>query len=109
MRKLIATLSAFALAVPATAAFPIDSAQAQSRTYKSKSKHSKARYYKKCRRSKGTTGLVVGGVAGAVAGPAIIGGGLLGTVAGGVAGALGGRALDRTVTAKKRCYWVRRR
>jgi hypothetical protein len=105
MRTMIAALSAFALVVPA--AMPIDAAQAQSR-YKGKSHKSRA-YYKKCRRSPGTAGLIAGGVAGVVAGPAIIGGGLVGAVVGGGAGALGGRALDRTITAKKRCYYVRAR
>src|SRR2546430_16127919 len=49
--------------------------------------------HKVCRRSSATTGTVVGGVAGAVAGPSIIGHGILGAVAGGGggAGACGGR------------------
>lgn len=108
MRKLIATLAAFAVVVPAGVAMPLASAQAQSRYYKGTS-YSKARYIKKCRRSSGTTGLIAGGVAGAVAGPAIVGGGLLGTAAGAVGGALGGRAIDRTITAKQRCTYIRRR
>ncbi|MET0310037.1 MAG: hypothetical protein ABW023_15125 [Sphingomonas sp.] len=102
MRKIIATLSAFALAIPTTVV-PMGAAEAQTRT---QSKHYKAkstRHYQKCRRSKGTTGLIAGGVLGVVAGPAIIGHGLLGAAAGGVGGALGGRAVDRTITAKKRC------
>jgi hypothetical protein len=104
MRKFIAVLSAAALAIPTTA-MPLGAAEAQARTYqtgkhyKSKSTH----HYQKCRRSKGTAGLIAGGVVGAVAGPAIIGHGLLGAVAGGAGGALGGRAIDRTITAKKRC------
>ena len=59
---------------------------------------------KVCRRSKAETGAVVGGVGGAVTGAAL-GGGILGTVAGGVAGVVGGKAVDRTLTAKKRCYY----
>ena len=109
MRKMIMTLAAFAVAVPVGVALPTDSAQAQSSRYYAGTNYSKARYKKVCRRSSGTTGLIAGGVAGAVAGPAIVGGGLLGTVAGGVAGALGGRAIDRTITAKQRCYYQRRR
>lgn len=104
MRKFIAVLSAAALAIP-TAAVPLSAADAQTRTHHS-SKHYKSkntRHYQKCRHSKGTTGLIAGGVIGAVAGPAIIGHGLLGAAAGGVGGALGGRAVDRTITAKKRC------
>ncbi|GGB22384.1 hypothetical protein GCM10011380_09970 [Sphingomonas metalli] len=47
-----------------------------------------------CRRNDGTTGLVVGGVGGAVLGN-LVGGGLLGTLAGGAGGALLGRSVDR--------------
>jgi len=60
-------------------------------------------HYKRCRYSKGHAGLIAGAVVGAVAGPAILGHGLLGAAAGGVGGAFGGRAIDRTLTAKKRC------
>ncbi|KTF68129.1 glycine zipper 2TM domain-containing protein [Sphingomonas sp. HT-1] len=53
------------------------------------------RYY--CRRNDGTTGLIVGGVAGGVLGNLIApgGSGLLGTILGGAAGAAAGRAIDR--------------
>lgn len=105
MRKIIATLSAVALALPTTVIVPFAPAQAQTRAHQS-SKHYKAkstRRYKKCRRSRGTAGLIAGGVVGVIAGPAIIGHGLLGAAAGGAGGALGGRAIDRTLTAKKRC------
>jgi hypothetical protein len=53
------------------------------------------RYY--CRRNDGTTGLIVGGIAGGVLGTALRpgGSGLLGAVLGGVAGAAGGQAIDR--------------
>ncbi|MES2989565.1 MAG: hypothetical protein V4808_16850 [Pseudomonadota bacterium] len=109
MRKSILTLAAFAVAVPVGVAMPTESAQAQSSRYYAGTNYSKARYIKKCRRSSGTTGLVAGGVGGAVVGSQVIGGGLLGTAAGAVAGALGGRAIDRSITAKQRCYYVRRR
>lgn len=52
-----------------------------------------------CRRNDGTTGLVIGGVGGAVLGN-LIGGGLLGTLVGGGGGALLGREIDR---GKVRC------
>ncbi len=52
-----------------------------------------------CRRNDGTTGLVIGGVGGAVLGN-LVGGGLLGTLVGGGGGALLGRELDR---GKVRC------
>lgn len=53
------------------------------------------RYY--CRRSDGTTGLIVGGIAGGALGAAIAPGGseLLGAVIGGVGGAVAGQAIDR--------------
>jgi hypothetical protein len=38
-----------------------------------------------------------------VVGNAVIGHGALGAIVGGVGGALGGRAIDRSMTAKKRC------
>ncbi len=47
-----------------------------------------------CKRNDGTTGLVVGGVGGALLGN-LVGGGTLGTPAGGGAGALLGRSIDR--------------
>nr|WP_238560206.1 glycine zipper 2TM domain-containing protein [Sphingomonas sp. Mn802worker] len=47
-----------------------------------------------CKRNDGTTGLVVGGVGGALLGN-LVGGGTLGTLAGGGAGALLGRSIDR--------------
>lgn len=53
------------------------------------------RYY--CRRSDGTTGLVVGAIAGGVLGNVIAPGGskTLGTVLGGVVGGVAGRQIDR--------------
>ncbi|RSV32273.1 glycine zipper 2TM domain-containing protein [Sphingomonas sp. ABOLH] len=53
------------------------------------------RYY--CRRSDGTTGLIIGGLGGGVLGNVIAGGqsSLLGTLIGGGAGALLGRSVDR--------------
>ena len=61
--------------------------------------------HKYCRRSSGTTGLVAGGVTGAVVGSKVIGGGILGAAAGAVGGAVAGRAIDRSMTARRRCYW----
>ena len=51
------------------------------------------RYY--CRRSNGTTGLVIGAIGGAALGSAI-GGDTLGTLLGAGAGALAGRSIDRS-------------
>jgi len=63
--------------------------------------------HKVCRRSPATTGKVVGGVAGAVVGHSLIGHGLLGTAAGAVGGVVAGGAVDRSMTARYRCYYVR--
>jgi hypothetical protein len=95
----LATMTATSIAVPA---------EAHQSPYRHHHYHGKTVYsYTSCRHSPGTTGLVVGGVAGAVAGPAIIGHGLLGAVAGAAGGAVAGRAIDRSATAHRRCY-VRR-
>ncbi len=51
------------------------------------------RYY--CKRSNGTTGLVVGGVAGGTLGAILGGGGPLGILLGGAAGALLGKSVDK--------------
>lgn len=59
-------------------------------------------HYRVCRHSSGTAGLVAGGAGGALIGHALIGG-PVGIVAGAVGGAFGGRAIDRTMTAHRRC------
>ncbi|KRB86936.1 hypothetical protein ASE00_07655 [Sphingomonas sp. Root710] len=58
------------------------------------------RYY--CRRNDGTTGLIVGGIAGGVLGNVIAPGGseTLGTLLGAAGGALAGRAIDRDAKCK---------
>ena len=57
--------------------------------------HGRNRSYRyHCKRSSGTTGLVAGGVGGALIGNAL-GGGTLGTLAGAGGGALLGRHLDK--------------
>ena len=60
------------------------------------------RYY--CRRSDGTTGLIVGGAAGGILGNVIDGGHsrIVGTLLGGAAGALAGKAIDQN-QAEVRC------
>ena len=60
------------------------------------------RYY--CRRSDGTTGLLVGGAAGGLLGNVIDGGRsrIVGTLLGGAAGALAGRAVDQN-NSQVRC------
>ena len=95
MRSLVLAVAGLAVAaVPAAPAFAKESTSRR-HVYKGT---------KVCRHSKAEAGAVAGGVGGAVAGAAL-GGGILGTVAGGVAGVVGGKAIDRTLTAKKRCYY----
>lgn len=102
MRNLILAVSATAMAIPVTFALPTDSAQAQRRYYSRDGyyngptwRDSRGRY--RCRRSNGTTGLIIGGAAGALAGRAIDGGRhhTTGTIVGAVAGALVGREIQR--------------
>lgn len=100
MRKIILSFAALSLAVPASFVLPIEKAEARkTKSYKGRS----AQYNRGCRYSSGTTGLVAGGVGGAVVGRSVLGHGLLGTVAGAAGGALAGRAIDRSMTANKRC------
>jgi hypothetical protein len=73
-------------------------APVMARTYHGRS------HYVHCRHSAGTAGLVAGGIGGAILGGSVIGGGIAGPLIGGAAGALGGRAIDRSLTAHKRCY-----
>jgi hypothetical protein len=63
--------------------------------------------YTECRKSPGTTGLVVGGAAGALVGGGVIGGGILGPLIGAIGGAFAGRAIDRQSTKAQRCQVVR--
>ncbi|MBY0583338.1 MAG: glycine zipper 2TM domain-containing protein [Sphingomonas sp.] len=58
-----------------------------------------------CRKSDGTTGLVLGAVGGALIGRTIDtrGDRLVGTLGGAAVGALAGQAIDRSSTADRRC------
>lgn len=108
MIKRTVLLASLVLAMPITAHaddnHDRDRYRDSDRTYRNDDRtyHGRSRY-DHCRHSSGTTGLVAGGVGGAVLGGGLIGGGLAGPLIGGVAGALGGRAIDRSMTAKKRC------
>jgi len=99
LKSVLPTLAAAMMLVPVGVTFNAAPASARERPH---------RVYKVCRHSSGTTGLVAGGVAGAVVGGSVIGGGLAGPLIGGAAGALGGRAIDRSMTAKRRCHYERR-
>lgn len=108
MRNLVLAVSATAMAVPVSMALPTDEAQAQRRYYRDGYYYGPTwrgrdgRYY--CRRSNGTTGLLIGGAAGALIGRSIDGGRdrTAGTLIGGVAGALIGREVQRS-SRRSRC------
>jgi hypothetical protein len=103
MRTLILALSAASLTVPAAVALP-ETAMAQSAgTYRGKVwRGTDGRVY--CRKPSGTTGLLVGGAAGALAGRAIDQRGerTTGTVLGAAVGALLGRHVQRNVVSRCR-------
>jgi uncharacterized protein YcfJ len=97
-----------AAAVVATSGVPVMTpANAHSTYYAHTHRyHGRVRYARKyCRRSSATTGTVVGGVGGALVGHSLLGHGLLGAAAGAVGGAVAGGAIDRSMTARRRCYY----
>lgn len=108
MRTFILAVSATAMAIPMSMALPTEKAEAQryydrhgnyvGRTWRGRD----GRYY--CRRSNGTTGLLVGGAAGALIGREIDGGRnrTAGTIIGAAAGALIGREVQRS-SSRRRC------
>jgi hypothetical protein len=95
-------LSAATLTVPAVA-LPTTPAVAQSSYHGKTWRGSDGRTY--CRKPNGTTGLIVGGAAGALAGRAIDsrGSSTTGTVLGAAVGALLGRHVQRNVISSRRC------
>ncbi|HZG08714.1 MAG TPA: glycine zipper 2TM domain-containing protein [Allosphingosinicella sp.] len=102
MRKMILALSAATLALPvlpAAPAFAHDNRGYSGQTWRG----SDGRTY--CRKSNGTTGLLVGGAAGVLAGRHIDSRGdrTTGTVLGAAVGALVGRHLQRNVVSPRRC------
>jgi outer membrane lipoprotein SlyB len=106
MRNFLLGLAAASLAIPATMAVPLSGASARDHDhYHNREYHSRewrgrdGRTY--CRRSNGTTGLIVGGVGGALVGRAIDthGDRTTGTILGAAAGALIGKSVD----SKRRC------
>lgn len=108
MRNLILAASAVAVMVPVTMVAPVavetsyTQADAQNRYKYREWRGRDGRTY--CRKPDGTTGLIVGGVAGALVGRAIDtrGDRTLGTLLGAGAGALAGREVERS-TSKRRC------
>lgn len=103
MRNMLMAVAAAGLLVPATVTFSSSEAQAtsaQRERYREWRGRDGRRY---CRKPDGTTGLVVGGVAGALLGRTIDtrGDRTLGTLGGAAAGALAGRTIERETG--KRC------
>jgi len=100
MRKMMLALGCAASLVPAMA-IPVSSADAQRGRYR-EWRDDRGRL--RCRKPNGTTGLVVGGVAGALLGRTIDtrGDRTVGTLGGAAAGALAGRAIDRG-SSDRRC------
>lgn len=105
MRRFALSLGAAALLVPVSAALPLASSAYAGEIKRTASGRT---VVKRCRHSSGTTGLIAGGVAGAVIGGEVIGGGVAGPLIGAAGGALAGRAIDRSITAKKRCSYSTR-
>lgn len=102
MRRILLSLAAASLAVPVSFALPAPDAQAKSQKYRG----STTRRQRVCTYSKGKAGLIAGGVGGAIVGGELIGHGLAGPILGAVGGAFAGRAIDRGMTAHRRCRWV---
>ena len=101
MRKLVLALSAATLTVPALPAVPAfahDNGVQHGRTWRG----ADGRTY--CRKPNGTTGLIVGGAAGALAGRRVDRHGerATGTVLGAALGALLGRHVQRNVVSRCR-------
>jgi len=101
MRKPLLILSALSLALPAVAVAP--PAFAKASKYREWTGKDGRRY---CRRNNGTTGLIVGGVGGALVGRTIDSRGdrTLGTLGGAALGALAGRAIERETSKKSGRY-----
>ncbi len=98
----IATTVALAATAATSIAAPADARSHRGRHYY----YGQTGYsYRYCRHSSGETGLIAGGVGGALLGNSVIGHGILGTAAGAVGGALAGRAIDRSISAPRRCYY----
>ena len=107
MRTIVLALTAATLtvpALPASTAFAYDHGYERSQNHRAQTwRGSDGRLY--CRKPNGTTGLVVGGAAGALVGREIDkrGSRTTGTVLGAAVGALLGRHVERNVIGKRRC------
>ncbi|MGK6319418.1 glycine zipper 2TM domain-containing protein [Sphingomonas sp. DT-204] len=110
MRNLLLAIGAATLVIPTAAVVPISDVASYGKAEAQRHKRYKyrewrgrdGRYY--CRKPDGTTGLIVGGVAGALVGRTVDtrGDRSLGTLLGAGAGALAGREIERS-GSKRRC------
>ena len=103
MRKMLLALGCCAMVAPSLVATTVD-ADAQQRRYKYREWRDD-RGRTRCRKPDGTTGLVVGGVAGALLGRTVDtrGDRTLGTLGGAAVGALAGREVERSTSSNRRC------
>jgi hypothetical protein len=99
MRKALLALAAVSLAVPLSMAVPTEGAQARKDHRYKEWRGRDGRTY--CRKSNGTTGLIVGAAGGALLGRAIDTRGERTT--GTILGAVGGGLLGKEVDSKRRC------
>lgn len=108
MRKFTLALAAATMTVPVAMTVPAAPAEAQSRYYDRNGNYvgptwrgRDGRY--RCRKPDGTTGLIIGGAAGALIGREVAGRGdrTLGTIIGAAAGALVGREVERGVRGRR--------
>lgn len=105
MRKIIMAAVAASLTIPATMVLPAAEAAASPAQKRHKYREWRGRDGRTyCRKSDGTTGLIVGGVAGTLVGRSIDTGGdrTAGTLLGAAGGALLGREVERS-RDKRRC------
>lgn len=91
--KILLAAAAFAVALPAS--LPT-AALSKERVYKGERRE----YRERCKRTKGTAGLLAGAGGGALVGNTIIGGPVA-TIAGGVGGALLGKHIDKRTNAAR--------